>query len=59
MFALLLLSVVVLFAVVAEVKAKRNDRSRIAAGYLPLPPHERPYDPNIRHHAEMPMWSRR
>jgi hypothetical protein len=59
LFALLLLSVIVVAAVAAELKAKRHDRSRIAAGYVPLPAHERPYDAQLQHHSNLPLWSRR
>ena len=59
MFALLLLSALVVAATTAEVTASRHDRSRIAAGNVPVPPNARPRVSAIRHDLDVPMSSSR
>ena len=59
MFALFALSGLIILTVVAEVQAKRHDRTRIANGSIPLPAHERPLDTKIGYDPEQLAWSRR
>ena len=59
LFALLCLFLFVVGASAAQRSAKRYDRSRIATGYIPMPPHERPSDAKRMPSPTMPIYARR